>query len=87
MKRIYSKKTIGYLAGGNFYCNECWNEYLKEKKMTGMPSIDEEVWEHDLLSEEIDEVEDLSETLICSRCNKVFGPEEAWKKNQVLVHE
>ena len=87
MKKIYTKKTIGYFAGGHFYCNECWNEYLTEKKMTGMPSIDEDVWEHDLLSEEIDEIEGLSENLICNRCNKVFGPEEPWKKNQVIVHE
>ena len=87
MKRIYTKKTIGYLAGGHFYCNECRNDYLNAKKMTGIRSIDEEVWEHDLLSGEIDEIEGLSESLICNRCKKVFGPEEPWKKHQVLVHE
>lgn len=87
MTRIYTKKRIGHFAGGHFYCNECWNDYLNETKITAMPSIDEEVWEHDLFSEEIDEIEGLSEKLICNRCKKVFGPKELWKKNQVLVHE
>jgi len=87
MKRIYSKKLTGYLADEDFYCLDCWREYLEEKKMTGKISIDEEVWEHDLFSEDIAEVEGASKRLVCSRCRKVFGPKESWENQQVLVHE
>lgn len=87
MKQVYAKKVIGYLADDHFYCKKCWEEYFEEKKMTEKLSIDEEVWEHDLLSGNVDEIEGATGELSCQRCGRIFVPEEPWKRDQVLVHE
>ncbi len=87
MKEIYTKEIVGYIADDHFYCKDCWEEYLQEKRMTGTISIDEEVWEHDLFSERVDEIEGSPEELRCCRCGCVFAPKRPWEETQVFVHE
>jgi hypothetical protein len=85
MKKIYTKKVVGYVVGDDHYCEDCWNEYLTERDMTGKVSIDEEVWEHQLVSGEVGKVE--GGELTCSRCGRVFGPLEPWEERRMPIHE